>query len=461
MDNSDGEYISVSPSTPPSPRRTLEREATTTTNSDSPIDSSDLFFGLGSNGSNCSDDDENSEDFPDKMDFLQEKQRILQRASIALRQEETYDASVARVTANPPSRANECETVWDEAKDILRKLGNKGKPVEEAMLSPSPRHTSSMKGRPQKRCTKTPRHPSIELRSVAHKVLSSSSPSLKDTSATTLSSKRDAEEMSKNDMRSLSNTSVSGKGRWMVEALVRGASVADGGDSSDESRHIQKNTDDPELIVVASSWKIVSNPLTHSLGLLPPAQIPLKDTMTIQEAVGVSSDARIVTQAIPPFGVVHANKAFLTFADLNSSESIIGKPVESILQVITSRKCPDYDQGHHSAKTSHNLQITSQPQHQPQEDEMHARFISGVDPKNCRIRVAPVILGGSSCLASAPSGHRRRLNDGSSRRCLSHVLIHVLHDASEGGSGCDVDQFSKGVVRGANHNGPILVGTVG
>jgi hypothetical protein len=45
---------------------------------------------------------------------------------------------------------------------------------------------------------------------------------------------------------------------------------------------------------------------------------------------------RLVTLSAPPFCVVHANKALCIFSGLASSE-IIGKPVESLLQVIVDQ----------------------------------------------------------------------------------------------------------------------------
>ena len=63
----------------------------------------------------------------------------------------------------------------------------------------------------------------------------------------------------------------------------------------------------------------------------------------MQEALSFTTEARFLTDSSPPYAIVHANGAFLRLAELDEgnmllSGSLIGKPVESILDLSFSEQ---------------------------------------------------------------------------------------------------------------------------
>lgn len=142
-----------------------------------------------------------------------------------------------------------------------------------------------------------------------------------------------------------------------------------------------------------ASWKLVSDPRTFALGLVPPTGMSMQNGLSLEEAIAVTDQARIVTQSTPPFCVVHVNRAFLLLANLR--ESVIGRPIEMVLQVTQSMNLPSTD------------------------DQLFLDSVITLSDKTkaCRIQVLPVL----------DRSRRRRL---AARRytCMSHILIQVLDE---------------------------------
>jgi hypothetical protein len=64
------------------------------------------------------------------------------------------------------------------------------------------------------------------------------------------------------------------------------------------------------------SWQILQDPYCSTTStLLPPRNMSLKHSVTLVEAMRVTDEARLLTEAAPPFRVVHVNRAFLCLID--------------------------------------------------------------------------------------------------------------------------------------------------
>lgn len=173
----------------------------------------------------------------------------------------------------------------------------------------------------------------------------------------------------------LSGVNMFCQGQWMAQALVWSNQAT--------GRANIPNT---------TQWRLISDPLTCTLGLMPPSAFSMKDSVSLEEAIHFTDEPRLVAQASPPFCVVHVNKAFLTLAGLRSSREVIGKPIESVVQVAQ--------------------EITGQSHGT---DYLQSVILASKN-KACRIRVVPVV----------DRSKRRRLT---SHRCtsyMSHVLVPIL-----------------------------------
>jgi hypothetical protein len=181
---------------------------------------------------------------------------------------------------------------------------------------------------------------------------------------------------------------IFGQGQWMAQALIW------------STTHTEEDDDDHDDACDAilapvhdSHWEVISDPQTHVLGLSPPRNMILHDSVSLQDAIAITSQPRLVCQSTPPFGVVFANKAFLLLSGLRDSKYVIGKPIETILQVT------------HDMSQKHST-----------EDFLHGmiRFVN----KTCHIRVVPVV----------DRSKRRRVRNGRSAQFMSHILVPVIPD---------------------------------
>lgn len=358
--------------------------------------------------------DEEDEGVDSRMEFLNEKQSILTRAAEVLGREESYEAATAFATSNkPPSRPS---ATWKEAKSVLRTMGHKSK-------EPSRSNARLLSVQRDSRKRKNPRDPAIDFSSVQRL------PAAKFARLETVTTKDE------NIMGLLSSlpTALFHQGQWMAKALVWSAPT--------QNRELDRSMD--------YRWKVVSDPSTYSLGLVPPNGMSMKNAVDIQEAMSISDEAHVVTQATPPFCVVYANKAFLKIADSGSTESIIGRPVESILQI---------------SEDIFGSQAT------PKDRDSSKSYLNGVlrleSSKACRIRLCPVV------------DRTRKAKDSSSEHvkysCMSHILIQVVDTLKPVARSTRLYNEEKQSLRSNtsldnrheddddnNNNKVVLVGTVG
>jgi hypothetical protein len=140
----------------------------------------------------------------------------------------------------------------------------------------------------------------------------------------------------------------------------------------------------------------------------------MKHAVNIEQAMEVTDEPRLVTQATPPFCVVHVNRAFLLLAGIGggTASSMIGKPVEPFFHVSQVVGPPeDKQQNYLQSSVVVSLAV----------EETERRT-------TCRIKVIPVLLDRSNKrrkLLSTTMNTTRKYYS-----CMSHVLIKV-EDVSE------------------------------
>jgi hypothetical protein len=334
--------------------------------------------------SDYSDDDDDDEEIDEKIDYLREKQSLLQRAALCFSREAAYNAATA-MSDTTRAPVDDSDTIWAEAREYLdsRAALNHEAPLDDTTVSSeNERNTTMMPPPPKKpnlawvKRNRNPRDSRIDVSSV----LRTSSKAHEAENVPYAADTDDASSSSTLQIHSYIN--MFRQGQWMAEALVWATSK--GGDSNPANkkrrrcRYSENNT----------NWRVISDPRTCTLGLVPPC--PLTESLPLQEAVRITDEARLVAQSTPPFCVVYVNRAFLLFAGLTSSHSIVGKPIETVLQVTQEIR---------NQKTY--LQSVLCTPNQPD--------------RSCRIRVVPVVHEGGSC--------KHRTTHAS--QYMSHIMVPV------------------------------------
>ena len=327
-------------------------------------------------------DESEEEDVGSQIRYLDHKRELLQRASFVFAcEEQSYDASIAVSLAKRDNQKALPPTgLWKEAMDVLQLIG-------ESTSSLRSRHkkSSHIYHNPPTTSRKRKNHPEIDVSSVKRMASHDFAVTHRDESIPT------GDDLV---FELLSNlpSNVFHEGQWMAQALVW--SAPDMRRDEESSAHLLKYR-----------WRMAPDPSTLALGLVPPSGMSMDNAVNLQEALSFSDEARVVTQAHPPFSIVYANKAFLILAGFNKEpnskssnrETAIGRPIESIIQVSRGRA----DDKEVAPKAANN------------------NYLNGVFPsfcnKACRIRVSPVL------------DRSRRVSDSNT---MSHILIQVS-DSSE------------------------------
>ena len=349
--------------------------------------------------------DEDDEDVGSRLEFLNQKQTIMMRAAEVLSREESYEAATALETSNaPPSRPS---ATWKEAMSVLRAMGHRSKST-----CAWNRTAGKLNRGNYLRKRKSPKDPTIDFSNVE------CLPAAKFARLETVTTKDE------NILGLLSSfpPSIFHQGQWMAKALVW-SSPLDSQDSEESSD---------------CKWKVVSDPTTYSLGLVPPNGMSMKHAVDIQQAISISDEAHLVTQATPPFCVVYANKAFLKLASFGSTETIIGRPVESIIHV---------------------SQEILGSQSSDEESDSDNGYLDGVirltSAKACRFRISPVV------------DRARRSLDRATGSCMSHILIQVLEAPTVDSTSSTADKGEANLTMNAiqgrydSEDEIVLLGTIG
>jgi hypothetical protein len=201
--------------------------------------------------------DDESEDIDGEISFLREKQGLLKRAIAAMKEEETYDASRARLTANGALPYG--SSIWVEAKEVLDVLNRRddGKREKETPKETLPDPSPVSKPR-------NPKRPKIDVSSVL--CLSSSEMGFAMPSVTSCSVMRDVCSMP-----------FQCTGPWMAKALVH---------SLPSLKHPHQDSTSS-----SSTWEIVNDPTMGPL-VVPPSKIPSLSRMQLKDAIAFTPVAQ-------------------------------------------------------------------------------------------------------------------------------------------------------------------------
>jgi hypothetical protein len=346
---------------------------------DEPISSSDSGVCYSSE-----DDDSSSEDMQERIEFIRQKQRLMKRAASVLlgQEQEAYEAATARSASQVVGTQDKPDSIWTRAKRVLPKQSAAKKALARRNLRGSNRGG-------KRTIQPSPVDPSINLANV-NQVESEAF----DRSTAIEEDENDAVER-------LPEVSFP-QGQWMAQALIRSSST-----------DLPSNPSD-------CRWKVIADPVTCSLGLVPPSSFSMEHGISIEDALKLSDEGHLLTQATPPFCVVHVNKAFLVLARLSSAASLIGRPVESVLQATQDM-------------TTFPALNSPYGQQEEAKDFVWARFLrhhivasdddAGEEQdESYQMRVTPVL----------DRSQRRRLSSATEASpplkgytCLSHVLVRM------------------------------------
>ena len=202
--------------------------------------------------------DSDSEDLDSQISFLREKQMLLKRASAVMKEQEAYDAKMARKILGGPFLVG--SPIWSEAKQVLDDLEGRNDENTEYPVSKKPRVSSdeddtSFKPRISLR---DPNLPKIDISTVRH-----------------ISSADVGDDIIGAAMKAVSKTEESRvplttSGPWMAKVLGRFL---------------------PRLPNTSRSWEVVDDP---SLGpiVVPPSKISIRNRIELKDAVACSPVAQ-------------------------------------------------------------------------------------------------------------------------------------------------------------------------
>jgi hypothetical protein len=336
-------------------------------------------FPFSSESSSCDEE----EDMDAQIEYLGEKQKLLKRASHVLACEEAYTASNALFEVYQ-RKEDAIDSIWSQAREYLELQKNQGDEgggtaSETACMPPPPTSPTRIV-----KLVHSPRDPSIDVSQVECTTSKKYQDGYSDSTAVSGPSSL---------LQELSPVNMFRDGQWMAQALVWSTQKSTGKSSSSANK-------------LSKHWRVISDPQTCTLGLMPPSDLSMKDSVCLEEAITMTDEPRLVAQSTPPFCVVYVNKAFLVLAGLKSSRNIIGKPIESVVQVTQEIN----GQRHESRYLESELLLSQSS--------------SSKKRKACRIRVVPVV--DRSKRRRLANHHHRR----SSASYMSHILVPVLGGAA-------------------------------
>lgn len=249
--------------------------------------------------SSSADDDSMSgyssgDDLGDIIPFLREKQLLLQRAIGALKREEIYAATIAVGVASSVHPSVSISSVFQDAKDALRRInGDDTETIESSSSIATAKRQSPVDH--DESSTESTKRIKIDTRSVRH----FSGSEAEGNAMLATASGRPQEPFPMEGSK------------WMARALMNNFKPTTS--SSDSS----------------SEWKVVRDPYMGSLAI-PPSTESCQREMQLRDALGFTPTPQVITSAVSPFAVVHANRAFSV---LCGEQNFVGKSVESLFQV--------------------------------------------------------------------------------------------------------------------------------
>eukprot|EP00980_Cylindrotheca_fusiformis_P002199 scaffold504_cov109-Cylindrotheca_fusiformis.AAC.5 len=271
--------------------------------SDCPSSMSSVSMASSSDDGNDEEDDEISvyssgDDLMERISFLREKQQLLQRALSSMKQEEIYEANIAVGVAKHTHSSMTVSSLCHDAKETLLSMMQGSKHANPSSLKRAlPLEEEHSSTTTQSSAASSAKRFKIDTESVSYLSASEACETVFDGLPS----------------RPMESSFPFDDTTWMAKAF---------------QNHFRKTSSNNK------EWKVRKDPYLGNLAIPPCAESCQKE-MQLQDALAFTSRPQVITSAVPPFAVVHANKAFTVLA---GEQSVIGKPIESIFKVDASKE---------------------------------------------------------------------------------------------------------------------------
>ncbi|KAL3924389.1 MAG: hypothetical protein SGILL_001079 [Bacillariaceae sp.] len=265
---------------------------------DSPIESSDSSS-VSSGG---------SEDIDAEIAYLKLKQKILEKASTKLRQENAFIAYNAYgILRGDFSRESK---LWSEAKCVLDVLKKESNSFSSSDDDSHKRKASSPRPALRNMAASAAKRPKIDLSNVEKVSAGSLRGSMIPARSTV--SDHTTSTMGVSTPKVSTIAVPSSVSHWIPQAMVHQIPAL-----------VSRNAD--------KSMDVMLDP-NVGLMVVSPNHIPFRNGIQLTKALEFTNSAQIIALSTPPFSIVHANKAFCEVSGLTHAD-VIGKPVDEILRM--------------------------------------------------------------------------------------------------------------------------------
>ncbi|KAL3944044.1 MAG: hypothetical protein SGBAC_001872 [Bacillariaceae sp.] len=279
----------VSRSSPAAPSSIADENDSNISGDDEPSSLSSVSMTSSSGDDDTSSYSSTSDDIGERISFLHEKQVLLHRAMKALQREDMYTASIAQSVIDKTHPSTFVSSLYDEARTTPDSVNYDG---DDMSTLSSPR--SNKRKEPEYHNEESNKRTKIDITSVSRRVSSDI-----DAPVTVSEDEEDDEALP-----------YPLTGKWMAKSFLR---------HHKPSYNVSK----------FDNWKIKRDPYVGNI-VVPPSRTPFNQETELKDALSFTSTPQLITSAVPPFNVVHANAAF---AMLSGMSSTVGSSVESIFEV--------------------------------------------------------------------------------------------------------------------------------
>mmetsp|Transcript_33388 Transcript_33388/g.80812 ORF Transcript_33388/g.80812 Transcript_33388/m.80812 type:complete len:402 (+) Transcript_33388:170-1375(+) len=292
------------PTAPPSSENYADENSESSSIDDEPSSLSSVSMTSSSGDDDTNSVSSSSEDIESRISFLRKKQALLERAMKALRKEDMYSASIAQSVVNNTHPSTTFSSLCEEARTTLKSLNGE---ADDDLSASSSKRSKSKRKESEYRLEDSKRV-KIDITNVSRRVSSDTFKDMVDTTPIAVSEDEEDDEAEPYPLA----------GKWMAKSFLR---------HHKPSYEVSK----------FDNWKIKRDPYVGSI-VVPPSPTPFLQETELKDALAFTSTPQLITSAVPPFNVVHANAAFAILSGVNNA---VGSSVESIFEVDNVEKRTD------------------------------------------------------------------------------------------------------------------------
>mmetsp|Transcript_33387 Transcript_33387/g.80808 ORF Transcript_33387/g.80808 Transcript_33387/m.80808 type:complete len:406 (+) Transcript_33387:170-1387(+) len=296
------------PTAPPSSENYADENSESSSIDDEPSSLSSVSMTSSSGDDDTNSVSSSSEDIESRISFLRKKQALLERAMKALRKEDMYSASIAQSVVNNTHPSTTFSSLCEEARTTLKSLNrDEPKDGDDDISTLSSKRSKSKRKESEYRLEDSKRV-KIDITNVSRRVSRDTFKDMVDTTPMAVSEDEEDDEAEPYPLA----------GKWMAKSFLR---------HHKPSYEVSK----------FDNWKIKRDPYVGSI-VVPPSPTPFLQETELKDALAFTSTPQLITSAVPPFNVVHANAAFAILSGVNNA---VGSSVESIFEVDNVEKRTD------------------------------------------------------------------------------------------------------------------------